>query len=60
MYETGKRMPNIKVVAIIADVLDVSTSELIPNIEHDDLPAASTVLPGQSVIFDILGDDECV
>lgn len=59
MYETGKRMPNIKTVRIIADALHVSTGELIPIIDHDDLPCcASTTLPGQTSIYDLLGEKD--
>lgn len=51
LYETAKRMPNVKTMSIMSHVLDVSLETLIPSCPYD-MP----VDMNQTDIFDMLGE----
>lgn len=50
LYETAKRMPNLEVMSIIANVLDVSLDDMIPVMTYD-VPTD----PRQTTIYDMIG-----
>lgn len=51
MYESGKRMPNLMMLVILAEALNVDADDLLPEIEY------STPMPeGQTNIFDVIGE----
>lgn len=53
LYETAKRMPSLKMVSIMSNVLDVSLDDLVPCASHD-MPDD----PCQISIFDLIGEDD--
>lgn len=52
-YETAKRMPNLRIVSIMSNVLDVSLDDLIPCVVYE-VPVDSC----QTCIFDLIGDKD--
>ena len=52
MWETGKRIPSIRRLAMISDILDVSLDLLVPDLPHD-----VEVSEDQMDIFDVLEED---
>lgn len=53
LYETAKRMPSLKMVSIMSNVLDVSLDDLVPCASHD-MPDD----PCQISIFNLIGEDD--
>ena len=53
LYETAKRMPNLKIMSIMSDVLDVSLDDLIPYAMHEIM-----VDPCQTCLFDLIGEED--
>lgn len=53
LYETAKRMPNLKTVSILSNVLDISLDDLIPCMSHE-----MQVDPCQANIFDLIGEED--
>ena len=52
MWETGRRIPNIRRLAMISDILDVPLDLLIPDLPHDVKESED-----QMDIYDILEED---
>lgn len=50
-YETGRRRPSIRTLAMISEVLYASLDFLIPDVDFEPL-----VDPGQSDIYELIGE----
>jgi len=51
MYESGKRMPNLMMLVILAEALDVDADDLLPEVDY-----SVPTLEGQTNIFDVIGE----
>ncbi len=53
LYETARRMPNLMIMSLMSDALDVSLDDLIPYAVHE-----MSVDTSQTCIFDLIGDKD--
>lgn len=51
MYENAKRMPNLEMISMMSNVLDVSLDDLIPYALHE-----VSIDPCQTTIFNLIGE----
>lgn len=49
-YEHARRMPTVKIVSIMSNVLDVSLDELVPQAEYEEATDIN-----QTSIYDLIG-----
>lgn len=54
MYESGRRMPDIYMLSILSNVLDVPIESLVPSLPHYSHDESD----GQTTIFDVIGEDD--